>query len=114
MALRRRWRWKWRRRAEVEVVADVEASASKQHSKVRAAGRRLGMGHRRTASLGYSVLRLQVRRQQRGGGSGPRDGRGGSATAEAEQGGTRVARRDGRGAQHAQHHERRPHAAVCT
>ena len=70
MALRRRWRWKWRRRAEVEVVADVEASASKPHSKISAAGRRLGVGHRLTASLGYSVLRLQVRQRQQGDGSG--------------------------------------------
>ena len=56
---------------------------------------------------------MQWPRRQRGGGSGPRDGTGGSATAEAEQGGTRLARRDGRGAQHAQHHERRPHAEAC-
>ena len=60
----------WRRRAEVEVVADVEASASKPHSKVSAAGRRLGMGHRLTASLGYSVLRLQVWCGGGGAGSG--------------------------------------------
>lgn len=61
----------WRRRAEVDVVAEVEASASKPHSKISAAGRRLGVGHRLTASLGYSVLRLQVWRQrQRGDGSG--------------------------------------------
>ena len=60
----------WRRRAEVEVVADVEASASKPHSKISAAGRGLGVGHRLTASLGYSVLRLQVRQRQRGDGSG--------------------------------------------
>ena len=52
------------------MVVDVEASASKPHSKVRAAGRRLGVGHRLTASLGYSVLRLQVRQRQRGGRSG--------------------------------------------
>ena len=54
----------------MEVVADVEASASKPDSKVSAAGRRLGVGHRLTASLGYSILRLQVRRRQRDGGSG--------------------------------------------
>ena len=51
-------------------MADVEASASKPHSKISAAGRGLGVGHRLTASLGYSVLRLQVRQRQRGDGSG--------------------------------------------
>ena len=60
----------WRRRAEVEVVADVEASASKPHSKISAAGRGLGVGHRLTASLGYSVLRLQVWCGGGGAGSG--------------------------------------------
>ena len=60
MALRRRWRRRWRWRVE------VEASASKPHSKISAAGRRLGVGHRLTASLGYFVLRLQVRQRQRG------------------------------------------------
>ena len=100
----------WRRRAEVEVVADVEASASKPHSKISAAGRRLGVGHRLTASLGYSVLRLQVRQRQQGTAAGRRQRtsgwkrwvrhRGGGARRDAG-GSTRWPRRPARSASRA-------------